>query len=141
LGGVCSRRGYISRIRISPFGYGKAIYIDHPNGYTTVYGHLQKGYGKVEAYIKAEQYRQKSFEIDVFPKPGELVVSRCDTIGISGNTGGSEGPHLHFEVRDTKSEKVINPLYFGYDVALKRHENTQCFFAFRLSRRCLECGQ
>lgn len=111
--------GYISRIRISPFGYGKAIYIDHPNGYTTVYGHLQKGYAKVEAYIKAEQYRQKSYEIDIFPKAGELPVSRCDTIAISGNTGGSEGPHLHFEIRNTKTEKVINPLYFGYDVLLK----------------------
>lgn len=124
--------GYISRIRISPFGYGKAIYIDHPNGYTTVYGHLQKGYGKVEAYIKAEQYRQKSYEIDIFPKPGELVVSRCDTIGISGNTGGSEGPHLHFEVRNTKSEKVINPLYFGYDVPLKdtRKPNVSSLFVY-----------
>jgi hypothetical protein len=111
--------GYVSRIRISPFGYGKAVYIDHPNGYTTVYGHLQKGWGKIEAYIEAEQYRQKSFEIDVFPKPGELTVSRCDTIAISGNTGGSEGPHLHFEVRNTKSEKIINPLYFGYDAPLK----------------------
>lgn len=111
--------GYISRIKISTFGYGKAIYVDHPNGYTTVYGHLQKGYGKVEAYIKAEQYKQQAYEIEIFPKPGELPVSKCDTIGISGNTGGSEGPHLHFEVRNTKTEKIVNPLYFGYNQFLK----------------------
>lgn len=108
--------GYISRIKISSYGYGKAIYIDHPNGYTTLYGHLQKGYGKVEAYIRAEQYKQQSYEIEVFPKPGELPVLKGDTIAISGNTGGSEGPHLHFEFRDTKSEKIINPLYFGLDI-------------------------
>ena len=111
--------GYISRIKISTYGYGKAIYIDHPNGYTTVYGHLQKGYGKIEAYIKAEQYKQHAYEIEIFPKPGELPVKKHDTIAISGNTGGSEGPHLHFEIRNTKTEKIINPLYFGFDKLLK----------------------
>jgi murein DD-endopeptidase MepM/ murein hydrolase activator NlpD len=106
--------GYISRIKISSYGYGKAIYIDHPNGYTTVYGHLQKGFDKVEAYINAEQYKQQSYEIEVFPKPGELPVIKGEQVAVSGNTGGSEGPHLHFEFRDTKSEKTINPLYFGF---------------------------
>ncbi|MES2410198.1 MAG: M23 family metallopeptidase [Bacteroidota bacterium] len=110
--------GYISRIKISEFGYGKAIYITHPNGYTTVYGHLQSGYRVIEKAIKKEQYKAKSYEIDITLQPNELTVSKGDIIGISGNTGGSEGPHLHFEIRDTQSEKVINPLYFGFDAMI-----------------------
>jgi murein DD-endopeptidase MepM/ murein hydrolase activator NlpD len=110
--------GYVSRIKISHGGYGKAIYITHPNGFTTVYGHLQSGYGAIEAFIKKEQYKAKSYEIELFLTPSELVVKKREIIGISGNTGGSDGPHLHFEIRDTKSEKVINPMFFGFDIML-----------------------
>jgi murein DD-endopeptidase MepM/ murein hydrolase activator NlpD len=107
--------GYISRIKISSFGYGKAIYITHPNGFTTVYGHLQKANGAIEAYIKQKQYAQKSFEVELFPMPSELPVKKGEVIAFSGNSGGSGAPHLHFEFRDTKSEKIINPLYFGFN--------------------------
>ncbi|WP_157505055.1 M23 family metallopeptidase [Flavobacterium tegetincola] len=111
--------GYISRIKISTYGYGKAIYVTHPNGYTTVYGHLQKANGKIQDYIKNAHYKEKSFEIELFLKPDELVIKQGDIIAFSGNTGGSGGPHLHFEIRDTKSEKAINPLLFGFDALVK----------------------
>jgi murein DD-endopeptidase MepM/ murein hydrolase activator NlpD len=107
--------GYVSRIKISEIGYGKAIYITHPNGFTSVYGHLQSGFGEVEKLIKKEQYKAKSYEIDVALNSNDLTIKKGEIIGISGNTGGSEGPHLHFEIRDTPSEKIINPLYFGFD--------------------------
>lgn len=105
--------GYVSRIKISTYGYGKAIYITHPNGYTTVYGHLLKATPAIEEYSKKQHYKEKSFEIDVYPVVNELLVKKGDTIAFSGNTGGSFGPHLHYEFRDTQSEKVINPFYFG----------------------------
>lgn len=107
--------GYVSRIKISTFGYGKAIYITHPNGFTTVYGHLQKANGAIEEYIRKAQYNQKSFEVELFPSASELPVKQGDVIAFSGNSGGSGGPHLHFEFRDTKTEHIVNPLYFGFN--------------------------
>ncbi|KAF2514287.1 M23 family metallopeptidase [Flavobacterium foetidum] len=111
--------GYISRIKISTFGNGKCIYITHPNGYTSVYGHLQTTVGAVQEYVKKEHYRAKAYEIEVFPKPDELPVTKGQLIALSGNTGSSEGPHLHFEFRDTKTEFVINPMFFGFDQNIK----------------------
>lgn len=111
--------GYISRIKISTFGNGKTIYITHPNGYTTVYAHLQKAVGPIQELIKSRQYEEKSFEVEIFLKPNELVVTKGQQIALSGNTGASEGPHLHFEIRDSKTEFIINPLFFGFDAFLK----------------------
>lgn len=111
--------GYISRIKISTFGNGKCIYITHPNGYTSVYGHLQTAVGPVQEYIQKTHYKEKAFEIEMFPKPDELPVTKGQLIALSGNTGSSEGPHLHFEFRDTKTEFVINPMFFGFDKNLK----------------------
>lgn len=111
--------GYVSRIKISTFGYGKAIYITHANGYTSVYGHLQRASGNIQLYIKQQHYQLQQFEIDVFPKPNELSVKKGEVIALSGNSGGSGGPHLHFEIRNTATEKIINPFYFGYDAFIK----------------------
>lgn len=108
--------GYVSRIKISTAGYGKAIYITHANGFTTVYGHLQKAMGIIQDKIIALQYENKNYEIEAYFKPGEIPVKKGEVIALSGNTGGSEGPHLHFEFRDNKTEKIINPLFFGLDL-------------------------
>ncbi len=110
-----SAKGYVSRIKISHFGYGKALYITHPNGYTTVYAHLKKFSDKIEKYIKDCQYEKETFEIEVYPGIEELEVEQEEIVAYSGNTGGSGGPHLHFEIRD-KKERPINPMLFGIDV-------------------------
>ena len=116
---LASADGYVSRIKIGIYGYGKAIYITHPNGFTTVYGHLQRGNGAIENFIKEYQYKEKSYEIDVFLKPNQLPVNKGEIIAFSGNTGGSGGPHLHFEFRDSKTENILNPMLFGFDKFIK----------------------
>jgi hypothetical protein len=108
-----SANGYVSRIKISVWGYGKALYVTHPNGYTTVYAHLSKFNPTIEKYIKQKQYKKESFEIQVFPKSNELPIKSNEIIAYTGSTGGFVGPHLHFEIRNTKTEKPINPMLFG----------------------------
>ncbi|MEO6348644.1 MAG: M23 family metallopeptidase [Aquaticitalea sp.] len=107
--------GYVSRIKISHFGYGKALYITHPNGYTTVYGHLSRFAPKIEAYLKVKQYEKESYEIELTPTAEELQISSDEVVAYTGNTGGSGGPHLHFEIRDSQ-ERTINPLLFGLQI-------------------------
>ncbi|MFJ1474285.1 M23 family metallopeptidase [Capnocytophaga cynodegmi] len=109
------KEGYVSRIKVGAYGYGKALYITHPNGYTSVYAHLQKFAPAIEAYIKKRQYNRKSFEIDAYPKENELVIKKGQVVGLGGNTGSSAGPHLHFEIRDANSN-ALNPLLYGYEI-------------------------
>lgn len=104
--------GYISRIKVSPYGYGKAIYITHKNGYTSVYAHLNKFFGAIESYIQQQHYLLKKSELDIYLAATKFRVTKNDTIAFSGNTGGSSAPHLHFEIRDTKTEHALNPLDF-----------------------------
>lgn len=110
-----SASGTVTRIKISHYGYGKAIYIQHPNGYTTVYAHLKKFSPEIEAYIKAKQYKKENYQIEVFPPSGALTVAQGELIAYSGNTGSSGGPHLHYEIRDAHA-RPMNPFLFGIDI-------------------------
>lgn len=108
------KQGYISRIRVMATGYGKVLYINHPNGYTSVYAHMESFNPTITAYIKEQQYQKQSFEVDLYPSADKFPLDSAAYIGKSGNTGGSQGPHLHFEIRKTSTEVPMNPLLFGY---------------------------
>lgn len=125
--------GSVTRIKVSHWGYGKALYITHPNGYTSVYAHLQKFGPDIEEYIKKEQYQKKSYEVQVFPEYGQLKVEKGQIIAYGGNTGGSSGPHLHFEIRNSISEKPTNPLLYGFDVRDATNPTLLKLFAYPLS--------
>jgi hypothetical protein len=108
--------GYISRLRVEFGGFGNAIYITHPNGYTTVYGHIERFGPEMEKIVRAAQYQQQREFVDIPLQPLQIQVCQGDVIAWSGNAGASEGPHLHFEVRDAKTEEAINPQLFGLTI-------------------------
>ncbi len=128
---VAAAQGYISRISVAHWGYGNALYITHPNGYTTVYGHLKKFSPKIEAFVKEKQYQKESFEIKLYPKPNEIKLEKGEVIAWSGNSGSSGGPHLHYEIRDVKAN-IINPMLFG--VKLPDHKKPAIQSAFVYSK-------
>lgn len=107
--------GYVSRISVSPWGYGNGLYITHPDGTTTVYGHLLKFSKKIADYVKEKQYEQESFTVNLTLSPDELPVEEGEVVALSGNTGSSGGPHLHFEVRDTQTEEPMDPIEYYKD--------------------------
>lgn len=108
--------GYICRIKMQKGGFGHALYVRHPHGYTTLYAHLNDFKPDVQAYVKDAQYKNKSWRVDLFPDAGQFPVKKGDFIAWSGNTGGSTAPHLHFEIRDTRNEHPLNPALFGLKI-------------------------
>lgn len=108
--------GYISRIAVSPTGFGKALYIKHPNGTTTVYGHLLRFSPAIKKYVEDKQYENKTFRVDLQIPKYLFPVKQDQKIAKSGNSGSSGGPHLHFEIRDTKTEEPLNPLKYNFQV-------------------------
>ncbi|HBE39880.1 MAG TPA: M23 family peptidase [Bacteroidales bacterium] len=111
---VAPADGYVYRISVSPGGFGKALYLRHPSGYSTVYGHLDRFDPDIEKYVIDHQYQKKSFTVSLFPEKDKFVFRQGDIIAYSGNTGGSSGPHLHYEIRKSDSEMPVNPLLFEF---------------------------
>jgi hypothetical protein len=104
--------GYISRIGVSPGGFGLSLYIDHPSGFTTVYGHLNRFSPEIAEYVIEQQYLKESYQVTLFPDKGRFAVKKGEQIALSSNSGGSGGPHLHFEIRETKTQDPLDPLLF-----------------------------
>jgi len=109
--------GFISKIVVAADSYGNHLYIQHPNGYTTLYAHLDSFASAIREFVREQQRKEEQFELTIVLPPGQFPVTRGMQVGLMGNTGHSFGPHLHFEIRSTATDKPHNPLLFGYRVA------------------------
>ena len=124
--------GYVSRIKVGHYGYGKALYIKHPNGYSTVYAHLQEFETTIQDFVKQSQYKKERYEIELFPKENSLLVKKGDLIAYTGNSGSSGGPHLHYEIRDAYS-RPMNPMLFGLEIPDTKDPSVTSVFAYPVS--------
>lgn len=126
--------GYVYRIAVSPGGFGKALYVRHPSGYSSVYAHLRNFRHDIEEYVEKRQYEMKSFTVSLFPQRNQFRVERGEVIAWSGNTGGSSGPHLHFELRDSSTEEPVNPLGFDFGISDNKRPVIDKVILYPLSR-------
>jgi len=124
--------GYVSRIKVGHYGYGKALYIKHPNGYSTVYAHLQRFETTIQDFVKQSQYKKERYEIELFPKENSLLVKKGDLIAYTGNSGSSGGPHLHYEIRDAYS-RPMNPMLFGLEIPDTKDPSVTSVLAYPVS--------
>jgi murein DD-endopeptidase MepM/ murein hydrolase activator NlpD len=124
--------GYVSRIKVGHYGYGKALYIKHPNGYSTVYAHLQRFETTIQDFVKQSQYKKERYEIELFPKESSLLVKKGDLIAYTGNSGSSGGPHLHYEIRDAYS-RPMNPMLFGLEIPDTKDPSVTSVLAYPVS--------
>ncbi len=131
--------GYISRIKVSEFGYGKALYIQHENGYSSVYAHLKSYAGDIQAHVKENQYKRESYEVELYPDVSLLPVKKGELIAYSGNSGSSGGPHLHFEIRDSSS-RPMNPMLFGIEIPDTRAPLVNSLFAYPVGEETIVNG-
>jgi murein DD-endopeptidase MepM/ murein hydrolase activator NlpD len=130
------QEGYIARIVVSPWGYGHALYIHHPNGTTGVYGHLQRFVNPVADYVQKEQYAQERFAVDLSLLPEQFPVKKNQIIALAGNTGSSSGPHLHFEIRNTETGFLYDPLeYYQTQVQDSRPPKIEGFTIYPMEGR------
>jgi len=107
--------GCVSRLKVAHFGYGKALYLTHQDGFSSVYAHLDRFSPSIQDYIKQTQYKKEQFQVELFPSKDQFIIKQGDLIGYTGNTGSSGGPHLHFEIRDPQS-RPLNPLIYGIQI-------------------------
>lgn len=138
---VAAANGYIYRISVTPGGFGNALYLRHPSGYSTVYGHLDRFAPDIEKYVKSQQYERKSFQVTFFPPKEKFPVNQGDLIAYSGNSGGSGGPHLHFEVRKSDSEIPVNPLLFNIGIRDDIRPVIEKLFIYPVNKNSLVSGQ